>query len=126
MKERLIKNLSDLEDIQSSILEAASKLVERMKQPQSELDILADLKFNRPGFDPLEPENNYNIIEQTNQTFSYLVAIKGIRYLFRSFPGDSFLLNYGTNSGPDIRSSTGRITQSLKEILKDSSRRRRT
>lgn len=50
------------------------------------------------------------MIEQINQTFTYLASIDGARWLLREYPECApLVLNLGTQSGFDIESSCGRF-----------------
>jgi len=66
---------------------------------------LASLKFSQVGCDPLDPDRALNVIEQLNQTFTYLATLKATEHLYRLFPGCSgFTLKMGALAGTDIES----------------------
>lgn len=67
------------------------------------LVVLSRLKFGQVGHDPLNSTRRLNLIEQLNQTFTYLAAFKGAEFLFHRHTGISSLkLNLGNVSGWDI------------------------
>ena len=69
------------------------------------LKLLYRIKFDKIGFDPLNQQRSLNLIEQVNQTFTYLASFKADRLLFSWHPAlDSLTLNLGTVSGKDIES----------------------
>jgi hypothetical protein len=69
------------------------------------LQALARMKFEPIGYDPLDASKNLNLIEQLNQTFTYLATFKGAELIFRKHPMISILtLNLGNVSGWDIES----------------------
>ncbi|MGB4659027.1 MAG: hypothetical protein WBI07_07600 [Mobilitalea sp.] len=72
------------------------------------LDLLKTLRFGQSGYDPLFEEST-NFIEQTNQTFTYIVCLKAVEYLLALYPGKLFYVNFGTESGYDVESKDGEV-----------------
>ncbi len=69
---------------------------------------LFQLKFQEVGCDPLNLFRQLNLIEQLNQTFTYLASFNGAEFLFDQHPKVQYLtLNLGTSSGFDIQTSEG-------------------
>jgi hypothetical protein len=67
------------------------------------------MKFGPSGFHPAE-DRSLNLIEQVNQTFTYLASVEATRWLLRQHPeAVPFRLNLGTASGSDIESTDGQI-----------------
>lgn len=63
------------------------------------------MKFEPLGHDPLDGSRRLNLIEQLNQTFTYLAALRAAEKLFQLHPeAASFVLNLGNVSGWDIES----------------------
>jgi hypothetical protein len=63
---------------------------------------LARMKFEELGFHPME-ERRLNLIEQVNQTFTYLVSLAAAEDLLTRHPGFAPLhLNLGTSPGYDL------------------------
>jgi len=72
--------------------------------------LLGRIKFEPIGCDPLDPQRPLNLIEQVNQTCTYLVSLQAVRRLFELHPGAAgFRLNLGTAPGTDIESLDGTI-----------------
>ena len=76
-------------------------LLERMEP----MELLKEIKFGKAGFDPLDADRDLNLIEQLNQTFTYLASFDAAIHVFREHPEITQLtLNLGTQSGSDIES----------------------
>lgn len=74
-------------------------------QGSDALSIMAELKFRQVGHDPMDSSRRLNLIEQLNQTFTYLVAFKAAEFLFaRHLEVSALDLNLGNASGWDIES----------------------
>ena len=66
---------------------------------------LYGLKFDAIGCDPLNPERPLNLVEQLNQTFTYLASFKAVEQLFQLHPNlGPYKLNLGARAGSDIES----------------------
>lgn len=69
---------------------------------------LYQLKFQAIGCDPLDQSRQLNLIEQLNQTFTYLASFNAAAFLFERHPKvQSLTLNLGTSSGFDIQTQEG-------------------
>jgi hypothetical protein len=67
------------------------------------LAALMKLKYERVGRDPLDPSRKLHLIEQLNQTFTYLASFQAAIELFKMHPEiRSPKLNLGTEAGADI------------------------
>lgn len=74
------------------------------------LRLLEAVKFEKMGWDPLEPTRPLNFIEQVNQTFTALVSVRAVEYLFEHHPEAApFRVNLGTAPGSDIESLDGSV-----------------
>ncbi len=63
------------------------------------------MKFNQIGYDPLDVSMKLNLIEQLNQTFTYMASFLAARYIFDHHDiKDSIRLNLGTQGGSDLES----------------------
>lgn len=72
----------------------------------SGLALFRKLKFEKLGFDPLDSARGLNVVEQVNQTFTYLASFTAARLLFEWHPSmRSLRLNLGTALGSDLESS---------------------
>lgn len=80
---------------QSQIFESAKTM--------NPLQFLFQLKFEKIGCDPLLSSRDLNLIEQLNQTFTYLASFRAAEFLFANHADIHKLnLNLGTQSGSDI------------------------
>jgi hypothetical protein len=78
-------------------------LLAEMVGSEGPLEFLYQIKFNPIGCDPLDCSRRLNVIEQLNQTFTYLASFNGAKLLFSRHPKATRLtLNIGTSPGTDI------------------------
>ncbi len=101
-----IRTLEELRALEIRVLESARNTAQQLvKRVEGGIQLLRALKFERAGFHPLDG-TPLNLIEQLNQTFTYLVSFEGARMLFDWHRDDcsGFRLNLGTASGSDIES----------------------
>ena len=105
----IINSLEDIENRKSSLSQSAIRTKEQLLVLASSKDaitLLADMKFAKVGCDPLEPTRQLNLIEQLNQTFTYLASFLAAEYLLIKYPtAIPLILNLGTSNGLDIESS---------------------
>lgn len=91
-----------LEALRASAEQTQNKLAE-LADAKDALEFLYQLKFNPVGCDPLSQSRELNVIEQLNQTFTYLASFNGAEFLFSRHPTVQILmLNLGTAAGSDI------------------------
>jgi hypothetical protein len=104
-----IQTIRDLSELEKTIRESAERACQNFStllRQHLGLDFLRVLKFQQVGLDPLNPERPLNFIEQLNQSFTYLVSLKGTEYLLRNHKASApFTLNLGAVRGFDIISS---------------------
>lgn len=109
MKKQLIRSNEDASALIGSITASAAKALEQLRSAQTTGDALQDfwsLKFSPVGCDPLDTKRPLNLIEQLNQTFTYLASVRACLLLLRLHPELApFRLNLGTAAGWDIESS---------------------
>ena len=68
------------------------------------LELLHRIKFTEMAWHPLD-DRPLNLVEQVNQTWTYLVTLRALPFLFERHPdAGGFTLNLGTESGTDILS----------------------
>ena len=113
MKEITLNSVNEVEKyiifIQASSRKAKEN-IEHISGVTNEIDFLKKIKYEKVGFDPLDHKRKLNLIEQVNQTFTYLASLKASRYLFNKFESlNGLKLNLGTRSGSDIESLDGTI-----------------
>ena len=115
---------------------AAQRLRELSTGSSDGLGVLRALKFEPFGRHPLEPRD-LNLIEQINQTWTYLVSFRALTFLFERHPeAGGFKLSLGTKSGTDIVSlvpyavaaetfaatsprSNRKLTKDVQKLLRD-------
>jgi len=90
--------LASAEDTQINVCELSGN--------KEAIDLLYRMKFEKIGYDPLNSQRRLNLIEQLNQTFTYMASLKAARYLFSNYNGlKSLTLNLGTRAGWDIETN---------------------
>jgi len=113
MKRQTIRHAAELDRLEALVSSAAAATVERMRDlftKDQHLAVLALLKFTTSGCDPLNSDRPLNLVEQLNQSFTYLASIAGARWLLERHPTHApFVLNLGTASGSDIVSEDGQV-----------------
>jgi hypothetical protein len=112
MPREVIDTLQKLDELAERISQSAAETALRIAELAAAhrgLALLHALRFEPHGRQPLGTEP-LNLIEQLNQTFTYLASLAGTRFLFREFPAHApYKLNLGPTAGPDIISSDGQI-----------------
>jgi len=97
------------EKVKLSIDKALSQLASELAKGDS-MTVFSKMKFGGIGFDPLDSERELNIIEQLNQSFTYLASFYALEILFTQHPELApFKLNLGTAPGSDIESECGKL-----------------
>ncbi|MGK0473088.1 MAG: hypothetical protein ACJAR0_003580 [Candidatus Azotimanducaceae bacterium] len=110
-KQITLSNIRETTEYVERINRAAEITIARIKDsPLDGIELLEGLKFEEFGADPLDSNRTLNVIEQINQTFTYLASFRAAEFLFRKFPETKMLhLNLGTTSGFDIESDDHKI-----------------
>tara|TARA_B100001057_G_C22467672_1_gene801386 strand:+ start:32 stop:568 length:537 start_codon:yes stop_codon:yes gene_type:complete len=113
LKSFTVNDVNDLEQLEQKIYESMDKT---LSQISSEIDantsqaLFAKMKFGGIGFDPLNSNRELNIIEQINQSFTYLASFYALEVLFTEYSELApFRLNLGTAPGSDIESECGEL-----------------
>jgi hypothetical protein len=113
VKPQSIASLADVARLETVVTSSAQVTAARLQdllQTATGLDALARLKFTAVGCDPLDPARDLNVVEQINQTFSYLAGFAAVRWLLGKHPGSApYTLNLGLTSRPDIVSRDGLV-----------------
>lgn len=106
MSKRISITRPDVEGHRASLLASAETTQIRLAElagSESPMAFLYLLKFRAVGCDPLDPSRPLNLIEQLNQTFTYLASFSAAAFLFEQHPKvQSLSLNLGTTSGFDV------------------------
>ena len=113
LKQQTITCTSDLDRLEAAVsasAEATVNTLKRLLDSISGLDAMALMKFGKTGRDPLDLIRPLNVVEQLNQSFTYLASIAAARWLLARYPECApLILNLGTAPGPDIQSKCGRF-----------------
>jgi hypothetical protein len=100
-----ISKLAEIEDLETQVsvsVKRSIKVLSEVINGASALDAFAKLKFEQTGHHPLEGRR-LNLIEQINQTFTYLASLRAARWIFENHPDAGILrLNLGSAAGSDI------------------------
>lgn len=109
---QVIHSTRELDELENQVIAAAKRTVDALRTLLSEAEPLhafSQMKFEPSGFHPTD-DRSLNLIEQINQTFTYLASVHATRWLFRHHPDSApFRLNLGTAGGTDIESTDGSI-----------------
>jgi hypothetical protein len=105
----IIRHLDEIEPLRREISAAAERtakaLTELLSAALNGIEILRRMKFIEMAWDPIAPERRLNIVEQINQTWTILVTLKALPFLFdQHHDAGGFRLNLGTAAGTDIES----------------------
>lgn len=110
MKVRTLGVPEDADKILGRVAASAKKSLQQLQHLSSGADALKALwqmKVTPAGCDPLDADSPLNLIEQLNQTFTYIASSRAAKVLFNEHPGAApFTLNLGTAAGFDIESKT--------------------
>lgn len=113
MKKRRLTSRDDTKALEDEIRRAAEcalSTVRRIAEEGDGIRLLEAFKFEKIGRDPFDATQPLNLIEQVNQTFTGLVSVRAVNYLFDHHPDAApFCVNLGTSPGPDIMSEDGSV-----------------
>lgn len=109
MSKQISVTKSEIEDYKQCLRKSAYQTRTRISvlaRSTDSLEFLSQLKFFQAiGCDPLNTSRQLNLIEQLNQTFTYLASFDGATFLFSQHPKlRQLTLNLGTSPGSDIES----------------------
>lgn len=107
-KKILFENEVQVKSLREKIIKITNDKLKELWQNREGIDFLKKIKFEQCGYDPLF-EHGTNFIEQTNQTFTYLVCLAAVEILQSKYPTHIFIVNFGTESGYDVVSKDGSI-----------------
>jgi hypothetical protein len=114
MKTKMTTELNDqyLRSVVASVKDAATRLqANLLTSSETPLDLIGRLKFEQSGFNPA-PEKccePYNLIEQVNQSMTYLVTVLAVHWLKSKHPTLVWMGNLGPQGGSDIESDCGTV-----------------
>jgi hypothetical protein len=102
----IVSNVSDVTPLLERVRDAATRTARELASlTASELDglqLLRNMKFTEMAWHPLD-ERPLNLIEQINQTWTCVVTLRALPFLFMRHPDvGGFRLNLGAAAGTDI------------------------
>jgi hypothetical protein len=103
-----IHSLAEVEPLLRQVRAAADRTAHEIRglidaEPNG-IEVLRRMKFTEMAWQPLG-EKRLNLVEQINQTWTYLVSLRAMPFLFARHPDvGGFRLNLGTAAGTDIES----------------------
>lgn len=111
LKSFTVNDINELEQLKQKLYESMDKTLLQISSnitPTPSKTLFSKMKFGGIGFDPLDSNRPLNIIEQINQSFTYLSSFYALEVLFTEYPELApFRLNLGTAPGSDIESECG-------------------
>lgn len=81
-----IRSREDLRQYLDAIDHATATAMEEFATAPNPREALRRMKFEQIGRHPIEKDRRLNLIEQVNQTFTYLVALKAAEWLLDRHP----------------------------------------
>jgi hypothetical protein len=102
-----VRTPSELDNIEALAARSAERSLKELASTSGReaLKALWRMKVEAIGCDPMNADRPLNLIEQLNQTFTYIASARAARILFEKHPGAApFTLNLGTTAGSDIAS----------------------
>jgi len=107
----IVEDSDALRHLRKSILAAAEKAALAIRDLANEpaMSLLARMKFQDLGFHPID-DRRLNLVEQINQTFTYLVSLAAADYVLAHHVGAAPIqLNLGTSAGYDLVSMSAGV-----------------
>jgi hypothetical protein len=103
-----IHTVNEIDSLHDKVRAAATRttnaLAALMKSELDGLGVLRQMKFTEMAWHPID-HRQLNLVEQINQTWTCLVSLKALPFLFDRHPeARGFRLNLGTAAGTDIES----------------------
>lgn len=111
LKSFTVNDINELAQLEQKLYESMDKALLQISSEinsSSSQTLFSKMKFGGIGFDPLDSKRELNIVEQINQSFTYLASFYALEILFTEYPELApFRLNLGTAPGSDIESECG-------------------
>ena len=105
-----VKNQDELIALRKKQTDAIRKTTDKLKIMVDDPRFFENLKFEKFGHDPSDPETPMNLIEQINLTATYVVALKAVEWLMKKFPLKEWSVKPGpSGAGSDIESLDGEV-----------------
>ena len=113
LKSFTVNDIEELKQYERKLFESMDKTLLQINNEintHTSQALFSKMKFGGVGFDPLNSKCELNIIEQINQSFTYLASFYALEVLFTEYPKFApFRLNLGTALGSDIESECGEL-----------------
>ncbi|WP_201611998.1 hypothetical protein [Psychrobacter immobilis] len=113
LKSFVVKDIEELKQLEQKLYESMDNTLSQISSEitsNSSQTLFSKMKFGGIGFDPLNSNRELNMIEQINQSFTYLASFYALEVLFIEYPELApFRLNLGTAPGSDIESECGEL-----------------
>ena len=113
LKSFIVNNIKELGQLEKKLYESMDETLSQISFEiglNSSQTLFSKMKFGGIGFDPLDSKRKLNIVEQINQSFTYLASFYALEILFIEYPELApFRLNLGTAPGSDIESECGEL-----------------
>ena len=95
-----------LEKVRAAATRTTNALATLMTSMPDGLEVLRQMKFTEIAWHPID-DRQLNLVEQINQTWTCLVSLKALPFLFSRHPeARGFRLNLGTAAGADRKYRT--------------------
>lgn len=111
LKSFTVNDIGELKQLEQKLYESMGKTLSQISSEitsNSSQALFSKMKFGGIGYDPLNSKRELNIIEQINQSFTYLASFYALEVLFTEYAELApFRLNLGTAPGSDIESECG-------------------
>ena len=113
LKSFTVNDIEELKQLEQELYESMDKTLSQISSEitsNSSQTLFSKMKFGGIGFDPLDSKRELNIVEQINQSFTYLASFYALEILFTEYQELApFRLNLGTAPGSDIESECGEL-----------------
>ncbi len=113
LKSFTVNDINKPEQLEQKLYESMDKALLQISfeiNSKSSQTLFSKMKFGGIGFDPLDSKRELNIVEQINQSFTYLASFYALEVLFTEYPELApFRLNLGTAPGSDIESECSEL-----------------
>lgn len=125
LKSFTVNDINELKQLELKLYESMDKTLLQISNEINEntlQGLFSKMKFGGIGFDPLDSKRELNIVEQINQSFTYLASFYALEILFTEYPYLApFKLNLGTAPGSDIESECGSLAAEVFAAVSPSS-----
>lgn len=125
LKSFIVNDISELKQLEQKLYKSMDETLSQISFEiglNSSQTLFSKMKFGGIGFDPLDSKRELNIVEQINQSFTYLASFYALEVIFTVYPELApFRLNLGTAPGSDIESECGSLAAEVFAAVSPSS-----